>query len=1716
MKKFIEVCAETAGEKVMENRGNFKLKGFQLKRRIKETFAMFLSILMVASVISVPVKAERYSGDDSAAGKTYFGGDVISFTGSYGKIKIVPVTAPDDGIFLLRDLEPDSSTAPSVGTAGQYYYKSTFTLPSRSTLSVSLPDYYFSDGFELVYYQSSDNTEGTVDDNPTSTINLLMEYGFRIDYYGISGSLITNSSSVNVYEPTNKDDSGSIIWSAEKENVAISDYDPIEDNAVIAWSTDSGDGTAATLDGSYVKCGETVSLLRFQADTHPDGVLKLYPVHNRADGPATVSMDDYELNEDGTIPETVYSPEILKTSGDQRTYSVTYIPVSSLEKDTETGKYIVEPGITYTDESTSYPRVPGKYVVRAEAEESDTAFNADGDITERGFTATQALNTFEVYGYPSGGEVTGKSDLKYTGSAQDLVTVVQPEGGVFVFSDEEEGNFTESIPQGTDAGNYDIYYQIKGDDYYLDSEVDSLTVTIDKAEYDPVPTVTLDDWRFNESANSPAVENADDGATIKYTYKLRRAAESAYSEDVPSEVGEYVVRARIGATLNHEAVTVTDEFEILKGQFTPHLTMDDWKYGETAKTPVLQDNISGGAVTYTYWLDGEEDEYDTPPEAPGDYHVKAEIAETDEYEEAFAVADYTVSKGEITPSVSIEGWSYGQSPKEPVITGNTGHGTETVQYKEKGQEDTSYSEDVPENAGDYTIRAIIGETDYYNEAVTDPVNFTIGRASFAPTVAFVDFNYGETPADPVITGNTGGGAVSYAYRLQSATEEEYVSGLPGSTTPAGEYILKATIEETVNYPSAEATTEFTIAKATLGAHVSISNWTYGETANTPSVDKNPESATVKYEYKLKTAAASAYSETVPTDAGEYVVRATIPESTNYNEDVSTADFSIAKALISPSLSMDDWIYGETASTPVVTGNTGNGAVTYAYRLQSATEEGYTTGLPDSTTEAGDYILKASVAETDNYLDSVITDEFSILPAELSPSIEIAGWTYGDAPNTPTVYGNIESGTETIQYKAKDNEESEYTTEVPENAGIYQVRVLIAATANYKEAVSDPTEFTIAKADAYIKNETATSLSYTGEEQPLLDSSIEAEGGFLLFACGTNGSEVPIEDAWNEIIPEEVNAGDYYVWIRIIGDDNHNDMAPAVRRIKIEKAGNSLTLPAAKNLTYNAEYQQLLKAGKAEFGNVYYGFEKNGNYSDSLPEGKDAKTYTIWVKAIGDENHADIDPVDVTVTIEKKTVGLKWSDLTFKYDGKKHVPTATLTGVISGDTCKVSVSGEASTAGKHTATAEKLTNNNYVLPSSNTTTFTIGTALPTLKTAPAAKSLTENGDYQELVTAGVAVNGTLLYSFSKDKDYSTEIPKGKDAGTYTVWYKVNGNSVDGKKCYEDLDPVSLSVTIAKKPDEKKDDDNKVTTLKPGSVSISVSNAIYGGNAPTPVVTSATNDVSKASISYKPAAAPDTAFTGTMPSEVGNYVAVVTLPGNNEYTGCTATCGFSISYMQVPAGAYAIEGTQGVGGWYTSDVILEPAAGYQVSVGNRGQFTSQPVLLNEASAGASFYIKKTATGEQSAAIQIATLRIDALKPQIHDMETGGTYFTDKNGVLKGTASDKNLDKVLVDGNTVKTENDGNGNVTFDLPSGKRKQKVEVTVVDKAGNEAQIEVITAPEWMKDGIIREGDLFLEADTEYKTPEGSETWTKDGDDTTYMPGISFYADEGDVTFHKH
>lgn len=76
------------------------------------------------------------------------------------------------------------------------------------------------------------------------------------------------------------------------------------------------------------------------------------------------------------------------------------------------------------------------------------------------------------------------------------------------------------------------------------------------------------------------------------------------------------------------------------------------------------------------------------------------------------------------------------------------------------------------------------------------------------------------------------------------------------------------------------------------------------------------------------------------------------------------------------------------------------------------------------------------------------------------------------------------------------------------------------------------------------------------------------------------------------------------------------------------------------------------------------------------------------------------------------------------------------------------------------------------------------------TAPTAKTLTYNGEAQELITAGTAEGGEMLYSLDGE-NYSTEIPVGTEAGDYTVYYKVEADDN-----HNGTEPESLSVTIGK--------------------------------------------------------------------------------------------------------------------------------------------------------------------------------------------------------------------------------------------------------------------------------------------------------------------------------
>ena len=81
---------------------------------------------------------------------------------------------------------------------------------------------------------------------------------------------------------------------------------------------------------------------------------------------------------------------------------------------------------------------------------------------------------------------------------------------------------------------------------------------------------------------------------------------------------------------------------------------------------------------------------------------------------------------------------------------------------------------------------------------------------------------------------------------------------------------------------------------------------------------------------------------------------------------------------------------------------------------------------------------------------------------------------------------------------------------------------------------------------------------------------------------------------------------------------------------------------------------------------------------------------------------------------------------------------------------------------------------------------------TVITVPTPKMLHYTDLEQELVEAGAASNGTMQYSL-EGTSYSTSIPIGTNASSYTVYYKVVGDAY-----HSDTNPATVSVTIQKAP------------------------------------------------------------------------------------------------------------------------------------------------------------------------------------------------------------------------------------------------------------------------------------------------------------------------------
>ena len=120
-----------------------------------------------------------------------------------------------------------------------------------------------------------------------------------------------------------------------------------------------------------------------------------------------------------------------------------------------------------------------------------------------------------------------------------------------------------------------------------------------------------------------------------------------------------------------------------------------------------------------------------------------------------------------------------------------------------------------------------------------------------------------------------------------------------------------------------------------------------------------------------------------------------------------------------------------------------------------------------------------------------------------------------------------------------------------------------------------------------------------------------------------------------------------------------DIAVTVQKANIR----SITPPVAQeNLTYTGQEQALITAGSvANYGTMQYSLTENGTYSQNIPVGTDAGTYTVWYRVIGDENHNNTTPASVAVSIGKKPLTITEVTTASKtYDGTTNADISSVT------------------------------------------------------------------------------------------------------------------------------------------------------------------------------------------------------------------------------------------------------------------------------------------------------------------------------------------------------------------------------------------------------------------------------------------------------------------------
>lgn len=469
-----------------------------------------------------------------------------------------------------------------------------------------------------------------------------------------------------------------------------------------------------------------------------------------------------------------------------------------------------------------------------------------------------------------------------------------------------------------------------------------------------------------------------------------------------------------------------------------------------------------------------------------------------------------------------------------------------------------------------------------------------------------------------------------------------------------------------------------------------------------------------------------YSGETERHAGSYTAKVTGINSANYTLTGSgtSKEWIIKQRPVALSWSYSSTVYNGDKQYPTAS---------YECNGETVICELYTQSGDDYLNVGAYTVTATKLSSADYTLDGTLgATEISCAYTITQREIELA-W-YIEELNA----SSIENGTSFV-YDAKektvkaritnlvgsDEVVLTYSANTAKNVSGYTVSVTAVSNSNYKLNTVQ------ANSVAFEITKRTVEISWSGDSGAVYDGNMHSVTATVTNVC--EGDTVTVSEyslirnsdygASNSSTNGTVMAGEYTVTAIGLNDEakanyylSTASYGSHIKELSIKQQPVTVSWSGEETLTYDkkSHYKTATVVGKNDGLSLAFTYliTNENNLSIQGNGASNAGTYVIEVNSLLDKNYyIDNDEVkSVSLTVNKKTIGLEWGESSFGYDGNAHSVAAVVTDYISGDTVTVSAyegvvtsgignidNNRVTQAGEYKVYAIGLSNNNYSLP-----------------------------------------------------------------------------------------------------------------------------------------------------------------------------------------------------------------------------------------------------------------------------------------------------------------------------------------------------------------------------------------------------------------------------------